>query len=429
MAVNGGDAVLIYNLFPRLAGSLRDWTIHFERAADMGFNWLYLNPFYEMGASGSLYAVADHRRVAPEFLDPSGPREPWDQVALMVGRAHAAGLRVMAELVVPHAASDSPLVQAHPAWFSRDGEGRPVHPGATDLMGRVQVWDDLVQFANAESPDREALWDYWRGVVSLLLDVGFDGLRAHMAHDAPGDLWRTLITHARAIRAETLFVAHTLGCPDWQSLEVARQRFDMCLNSARWWDFQQSWCLDQYRSTAELTRTISFPESHGSPRLMAELDGNTAGVRMRYLFAALFSSGVLMPIGFEYGFSRTLDPRHTRPEHWESPRSDLSDFIRAVNDLKASHRVFHDEGPLDRVEHPGAAIVALKKRSCDGGQRALIVLNSDARRAHPVFFPQPQRVLETREARDVTPGRESRPESGVVGSLPPAGFRVFVGDA
>jgi hypothetical protein len=37
---------VIYNLFPRLVGDLTRWPLHAERAAAMGFNWLYVNPIF-----------------------------------------------------------------------------------------------------------------------------------------------------------------------------------------------------------------------------------------------------------------------------------------------------------------------------------------------------------------------------------------------
>ena len=47
---------IIYNLFPRLVGPADRWPDHAARAAAMGFNWLYLNPWHYPGFSGSLYA-------------------------------------------------------------------------------------------------------------------------------------------------------------------------------------------------------------------------------------------------------------------------------------------------------------------------------------------------------------------------------------
>ena len=35
----------------------------------MGFDWVYVNPFHEAGASGSLYAVKDPFRLDPRFRE------------------------------------------------------------------------------------------------------------------------------------------------------------------------------------------------------------------------------------------------------------------------------------------------------------------------------------------------------------------------
>ena len=44
----------IYNLFPLLAGEVRHWKPHLQRAADMGFDWVFVNPIQFPGFSGSL---------------------------------------------------------------------------------------------------------------------------------------------------------------------------------------------------------------------------------------------------------------------------------------------------------------------------------------------------------------------------------------
>ena len=41
--------MIVYNLFPPLAGTLRQWESHIERAADMGFEWIFVNPIQKPG--------------------------------------------------------------------------------------------------------------------------------------------------------------------------------------------------------------------------------------------------------------------------------------------------------------------------------------------------------------------------------------------
>ena len=50
--------MLIYNLFPLLAGPCGRWEPHLKRAADMGFDWVFVNPVQKPGSSGSLYSIA-----------------------------------------------------------------------------------------------------------------------------------------------------------------------------------------------------------------------------------------------------------------------------------------------------------------------------------------------------------------------------------
>ncbi len=48
------EKMIIYNLFPLLAGTFKDWEKHLLRASRMGFNWVFVNPIQQVGTSGSL---------------------------------------------------------------------------------------------------------------------------------------------------------------------------------------------------------------------------------------------------------------------------------------------------------------------------------------------------------------------------------------
>src|SRR5207249_12226951 len=71
-----GTPPLIYNLFPTLAGPAPGWVAHAARAAQIGFDWLYVNPIHYPGFSGSLYAVKDHFRLHPVVAPPNGADAP-----------------------------------------------------------------------------------------------------------------------------------------------------------------------------------------------------------------------------------------------------------------------------------------------------------------------------------------------------------------
>ena len=41
----------------------------FDRAAEMGFDWIFVNPIQKPGRSGSLYSIADYFQINPRFVD------------------------------------------------------------------------------------------------------------------------------------------------------------------------------------------------------------------------------------------------------------------------------------------------------------------------------------------------------------------------
>ena len=387
----------IYNLFPLLAGPLPRWRRHFERAAAMGFNWIFVNPFHQAGFSGSLYAVKDYYALDPRIDDGTG-RPVEGQLRGMLGEASRLGLRVMMDLVVNHTAFDSPLVEERPDWFVRDAAGRIVHPGAKDGKTRV-VWRDLAEVDNAGSPDREALWAYWRNLALHHAGLGFRGFRCDAAYQVPGALWRDLIGAVKARHPDTLFFAETLGCTPQETLTTAQAGFDFIFNSSKWWDFRDAWCLEQYAETAPVVPSVGFPESHDTPRLAAELDGDRGAVLQRYAFAATFSSGVLMPIGFEYGFRKPLHVVSTTPQDWEAPGWDLTQAIAAINRTKAAHQPLNEEGPLRPEALGNPMVFGFRKQTRDGREEVLVVLNLDpagASRARvPSRFPTAPRLAWT----------------------------------
>ncbi len=412
----------IYNLFPLLAGPFSRWRPHLERAANMGFTWIFVNPFHQAGFSGSLYSVKDYYAIDPRLADGTGqPAE--DQLREMLGAASQLGLSVMMDLVINHTAFDSPLVSKHPDWFVRDPEGRIVHPGAKDGKKRV-VWRDLAEVDNTHSPDREALWAYWRTLALHHAGLGFRGFRCDAAYQVPEALWRDLIGAVKVRHPEVLFFAETLGCTPKEAVATAGAGFDFIFNSSKWWDFREPWCLEQYAEAAPVVSSVSFPESHDTPRLAAELKGNREAVLQRYAFAATFSTGVMMPIGFEYGFRKRLHVVDTRPEDWEAPVWDLTGAITAINRTKAAHRPLNEEGPLKPLDLGSPKLFGFRKTTRDGREEVVVILNLDPAGAVcvqvPLGFPAAPRLGWTDP---FTGSSGPLPGSGVV-ELQPSGILI-----
>ncbi len=368
---------LIYNLFPPLAGTIPHWEEHLERIAAMGFTWIYLNPIHTPGLSGSLYAVKDYFGINPLFHPESG-RDPEAALRHFLKAAARRGLKVMLDLVINHTAIVSPLVAQHPEWYAQDEDGAIKHPGAIDPADarKVTVWGDLAELKYWPPPDPQGLLHFWEAVVAKYLRLGFMGFRADAAYKIPGWFWDRLISQARKLKPRAQFFAETLGCRVQECAQLSSAGFDFLYNSSKWWDFKENWCLKQYNLFRRLAPSISFPETHDTPRLAAESGGAPEEARQRYLFAAFFSTGLMIPVGFEFGFKKKLHVVKTRPQDWETPTYDLTGFITRVNRMKTGCPVLLTEGPMARVSEAEDPVAVLVKSRENRKGRVLAVINT-----------------------------------------------------
>jgi starch synthase (maltosyl-transferring) len=419
---------IIYNLFPPLAGSIPQWEKYLPRIARMGFDWIYLNPFHYPGFSGSLYAVKDYFAFNPRFIE-GVAGDPFQALEHFCRQARQKGILVMMDLVLNHTASDALLVAEHPEWYARNPDGSLKHPSCIDPVdaNRVTVWGDLAELEFWTPPDSDGLLAFFLQVISRYLHVGIRGFRCDAAYKVPGSFWARLIEKVRLLNPEVCFVAETLGCRLPEIKQLKEAGFNLLYNSSKWWDFQAPWCLEQYQDNRKVAPSISFPETHDTARLITEAGGNQAVVKQSYLFAAFFSAGLLMPMGFEYGLPSKLDMIHPHPEAWQEKQYDLTDFISQVNQMKRSYPVLQEEGPIQRLTQAGLPVVMLRKSSETRPGQVLAVINATL---HPQTGVELDWVIllgsPGSKIHELTPGAAPLPSGDIIKiDLKPAGIRLF----
>ena len=415
---------IIYNLFPRLAGTMPDWTGHASRAAEMGFNWLYINSIHYPGFSGSLYAVKHHYRLNPQFLPPGTADDDLGVLEQTLRGFRDVGLWPIMDLIINHTSQDCPLIAEHPDWYVSDKRGKVASPFAVDPDDpeKITVWGDLAEIDNEKSADREGLWAYWAELVKRYLRLGFKGFRCDAAYKVPAGLWRFLVDEAAGVDPEAMFFAETLGCTEEEALALHDAGLHYFFNSSKWWDFTEPWCLEQHEEFGKIAPSISFPESHDTTRLAADSGGNEAVQRQRYAFAAMFSAGLMMPIGYEFGFRKKLDVVSTRPEDWETEWFDLRTFVSRVNRLKMEQPVLQGEGKLKAVPGDSDVLVLERRSEHAPGQRAWVLVNKAPDRgggAQPDRLALGPRHCLHRVCRDDVPAPE-QPARGQPVALDPA---------
>ncbi|MFC1549293.1 alpha-amylase family glycosyl hydrolase [Nitrospirota bacterium] len=422
------QAMLIYNLFPTLAGTFSNWSPHICRAAQMGFNWIFVNPIQMPGLSGSLYSIKDYYAFNPLLSDPGSPLSPEQQLREALNAARDKGMRVMIDLVMNHTAIDSPLTKEHPGWFRHDRDGGIAHPYAMDGGNKV-IWGDLARLDHAKSPESEALYQYFRSFVQYLLGLGFSGFRCDAAYQIPQKLWKRLISDSKSSFPEAIFAAETLGCSREQTMETAEAGFDYIFNSSKWWDYKSPWLMEQYRLFREICPSISFPESHDTERLAEEFHGDIIALRRAYLFSALFSAGIMIPMGFELGFVRRLHVVDTRPSDWESTDMDISTFIAEVNRIKSSCEAFITEAPTRIYRYERSRKILIIEKQTDS-EVAVAAINIDLKSSHRLLAEDLSDLLPgtIKPLKFIMPGKECKEVSnGVDYTLDPGNGIIFMG--
>ncbi len=369
---------VIYNLFPPILGDVKNWPGHVQRAAGMGFNWCFLNPIHLVGASGSLYAVRDYFELSPVFFGANSKDAQWSRFKRFVADSRDLGVEIMVDLVINHSAYDNPLTRDKREWYKLNSDGSIKNPGCKDnsAPGGWVVWGDLNEFDNEHSSARDELWEYWWRLVKKFIDVGVRGFRCDAAYQIPNKLWKLLITRAREIDPEITFFAESLGCSLEQTMGLVEAGHDFVFNSGKWWDYKAEWFVEQNNALVKKHgRSIAFPESHDTQRLDVEFNSDLDRIKQHYLFTALISSGVLIPIGFEYGFKKKLHVVHTNPYDYEGASYDLTDYIRQINEMKISYPLLSCDGLLEVVDSGSSRVLALVKSCAEFPERMLFVFN------------------------------------------------------
>ncbi len=401
----GSESIRLYNLFPRLLGRMTTWTEHLDRIKEMGFNAVWVNPFHYAGFSGSLYSPKDYYKFNPMFIDNESSKSPKSQLKSFIEACHSRKLICLMDLVINHTAIDSVLVQEHPDWYKLDKNGEVVNPGAMH-DGKWVSWGDLAEIDNLESPDRKNLWEFWWKMMSYYIDLGIDGFRCDMAYQVPSELWNFLIKNSREKKEGCVFLAESLGCDFEQVKELANLGFDYLFNSVKYWDFNEPWAMEQYHTTGSLTPSIAFPESHDTPRLLADLNGNLDAVKRQILFSAMFSPGYMIPLGFEYGFTKQINVVKTDPTWWEETDIDLSNFLKKIADIKKAYPVLNTEPGLEIVDQPNWMNVFCFKRSLDGEKTVFVALNKDKENPQHLYIEDIKAVIGSDDIVDLTPDNQ-----------------------
>jgi starch synthase (maltosyl-transferring) len=390
-----------YEMFPRSAGTDPTRSATFDEAAErlsyvagMGFDVLYLPPIHPIGRSfrkgpnnslestpddpGSPWAIGSdeggHTAVEPGL----GTLADFDR---FVESARAQGLEIALDLAY-QASPDHPYVKAHPEWFRRRPDGSIKY-----AENPPKKYQDIYPI-NFESGAWESLWRELKEVIAFWIRHGVKIFRVDNPHTKPFRFWEWALAEIRREHPDTIFLSEAFTRPKVMRL-LAKA------------GFSQSYTYFTWRNTsAELTEyftelTQTDVREYMRPNLFANTPdilheylqhGGRPAFQIRLILAATLGASYGIYSGYELaenvpvkpGSEEYLDSEkyQIRIRHWDDPNS-LAELIARVNEVRREHPALQRDWGLRFHATDNPQLLAYSKRSEDGADVVLTIVNLD----------------------------------------------------
>jgi glycosidase len=288
-------------------GTLRGVIEKLDYIADLGFNVIWLNPFFPDDTHHGYHAT-DYFAVNPRLGTLGYVRE-------LVAAAHERGIHLLLDFVANHWSSEHHTFRA--AQADRNSEFYDWYtwidwPHEYESFFGVK---ELPQINLEYRPAREHMLKaarYW------LADVGFDGLRLDYVLGPSHDFWTELRAVVKAINPDIWLFGEAVDAPDAQLKYQGRfdGTLDFLLAQALRDTFGQG-TMDVAAFDAFLTQHEAyFPAGYGRPTFLDNHDQNrflwiTGGDKRKLKLAALcqftLSGAPIVYNGTEVGVSQARD--------------------------------------------------------------------------------------------------------------------------
>src|SRR5215467_10372063 len=359
-----------YYLHPLLAGPIEEWREHLDRIAAMGFGAVIIAPLFRPGASGDLFLTADHDRLDPRL----GTGDAVAALARCAQAADSRGLRPMLDLVIDRVAAEATGNGAE-AWYGSDTGDEPPDPRRAPResgVARLHADVDIDEFVAA-----------WSGRLAMWADAGIVGFRCVWPHRVPPPFWRQVIGAMKERPGTTDFIAWTPGLDDGAAAALAACGFDRAACCTAVWDYRSGAFVEAIDGLAPVAPAIAVAETpfdHRLSRRFADTGRARRAAARAIGFGAAWSPGWLMPMGFEYGATRTMDPARDRPDDFArlvaGASFDLTADIAAANAGGAAEAVGCALGTVRTLSPPGAPAAALLLGGTGpGAKQRLLLIN------------------------------------------------------
>lgn len=234
---------VVYQIYPRSfkdvngdgLGDIAGVTERMDYLKDLGIDAIWLSPFYPSDLADGGYDVIDYRNVDPRL----GTMDDFDE---MVAAAHAAGLKVVVDIVPNHTAdrhvwfrealASEPGSVARDRYIFRDGRGEngELPPNGWQAIFGGAAWEPVgdgqwyLHMFTKEQPDlnwkNPEVHEEFKRTLRFWSDHGADGFRIDVAHGLAKELDDAPLTELEHMGSPLDADPHDGTNPLWDRPEV-----------------------------------------------------------------------------------------------------------------------------------------------------------------------------------------------------------------
>jgi len=408
-----------YELFPRsLAakpgrhGRFADVEAHLPYVAEMGFDVLYFPPIHPIGRerrkgrNNALAAQADdvgspwaigaaeggHKSILPAL-------GTADDFRRLVAKARALDIEIALDIAF-QCAPDHPYVKEHPQWFRWRPDGSVQY-----AENPPKKYQDIYPF-NFETDDWRALWQELKSVFDHWIGEGVRIFRVDNPHTKSLMFWEWCISEIRRAHPDVLFLAEAFTRPKVMH-RLAKLGFSQSYTYFTWRNTKRE--LIEY-----FTELSQGPGRHyfrpnvwpNTPDILNEHlhgTGRPAFAARLVLAATLASNYGIYGPAFELmenrprspGSEEYLDSEKYQLRHWDVQRADsLRGLIARVNQIRRDNPALHSDTSLRFLDVDNDRMLAYVKRTRDGRNQILTVVNLDPHSTQSSWLSVDLRLLQ-----------------------------------
>lgn len=391
-----------YEFFPRSTssvpgahGTLKDALTRLDYAKELGFDVVYLPPIHPIGAQfrkgknnstvaapgdvGSPWAIGSveggHKSIHPSL-------GTIDDLRAFVYRASELGIRTALDVAF-QVSPDHPYVAAHQEWFIKRPDGTVQY-----AENPPKKYQDIYPFDFESSSWRE-LWEELQSVFDYWLEQGVSIFRVDNPHTKSFAFWEWAISGIKKRHPETIFLAEAFTRPKIM-YRLAKLGFSQSYTYFPWrntkWDITSYLAELTKPPVREFFRPSQWPNT---PDILTEFlqTGGRAAFLIRFILAATLGAnyGIYGP-AFELlevrpvraGSEEYLDSEKYQIRDWDlNSDGSLRDLIAIVNRARRDNPALQNDWTLDFQRIDNDQLICYTKRSLDGINLVLVVVNLD----------------------------------------------------